>query len=201
LSSEEQSCDDQVEILCHFTRNRVANFAPNAITFGFFFHGLSIEWITMPIKLDAIDRRILTELQRDARLQNTELAQRVGLSPSPCLRRVRILEESGVIACYVALLAPAAVDLKMTIFVRVTLDRQDKQTVEHFAKVIQSVPEVLECHLMAGSYDYLLRVVARDLDDYQRFQMEHLTRIKGVRNVETEIPLKRIKQTTEMPLA
>ncbi|MGA7777544.1 MAG: Lrp/AsnC family transcriptional regulator [Paraburkholderia sp.] len=154
----------------------------------------------MPIKLDAIDRRILIELQRDARLQNTELAQRVGLSPSPCLRRVRILEESGVIDRYVALLAPSAVGLKMTIFVRVTLDRQDKQTVEHFAKVIQLIPEVLECHLMAGSYDYLLRVIAKDLDDYHRFQMEHLTRIKGVRNVETEIPLKGIKQTTEMPL-
>lgn len=154
----------------------------------------------MPIKIDSIDRRILGSLQRDARIQNTDLAEQVGLSPSPCLRRVRILEEGGVIDRYVALLKPAQLGLKLTIFVRVTLDRQDKVTVERFAREIQSIPEVLECHLMAGSYDYLLRVVAADLDDYQRFQMEHLTQIEGVRNVETEIPLKQIKSTTELPL-
>ena len=83
---------------------------------------------------------------------------------------------------------------------RVTLERQDKTTVERFAREMEQAPEVLECHLMAGSYDYLLRVIARDLDDYQRFQMETLTQIEGVRNVETEIPLKRIKQTVRLPI-
>ena len=153
----------------------------------------------MPIKLDAIDRRILRALQRNSNQTNAELAQQAGLSPTPCLRRVHLLEEQGVIDAYVALLNPAAVDLRFTAFVRVTLER-DKKTVEHFAREMEQAPEVLECHLMAGSYDYLLRVIARDLDDYQRFQMETLTQIEGVRNVETEIPLKRIKQTVRLPI-
>ncbi|AFQ52257.1 AsnC family transcriptional regulator [Burkholderia sp. A9] len=154
----------------------------------------------MPIKLDAIDRRILRALQRDSNQTNAELAQQVGLSPTPCLRRVHLLEEQGVIDAYVALLNPAAVELRFTAFVRVTLERQDKTTVERFAREMEQAPEVLECHLMAGSYDYLLRVIAKDLDDYQRFQMETLTQIEGVRNVETEIPLKRIKQTVRLPI-
>ncbi|ALX14932.1 MAG: Lrp/AsnC family transcriptional regulator [Burkholderia sp.] len=154
----------------------------------------------MPIKLDAIDRRILRALQQNSSQTNAELAQQAGLSATPCLRRVHLLEEQGVIDAYVALLNPAAVDLRFTAFVRVTLERQDKTTVERFAREMEQAPEVLECHLMAGSYDYLLRVIARDLDDYQRFQMETLTQIEGVRNVETEIPLKRIKQTVRLPI-
>ncbi|KAB0668683.1 Lrp/AsnC family transcriptional regulator [Burkholderia territorii] len=154
----------------------------------------------MPIKLDAIDRRILRALQRNSNQTNAQLAEEVGLSPTPCLRRVHLLEEQGVIDAYVALLNPAAVELRFTAFVRVTLERQDKTTVERFAREMEQAPEVLECHLMAGSYDYLLRVIAKDLDDYQRFQMETLTQIEGVRNVETEIPLKRIKQTVRLPI-
>ncbi|WP_081084323.1 Lrp/AsnC family transcriptional regulator [Burkholderia territorii] len=154
----------------------------------------------MPIKLDAIDRRILRALQRNSNRTNAQLAEEVGLSPTPCLRRVHLLEEQGVIDAYVALLNPAAVELRFTAFVRVTLERQDKTTVERFAREMEQAPEVLECHLMAGSYDYLLRVIAKDLDDYQRFQMETLTQIEGVRNVETEIPLKRIKQTVRLPI-
>ncbi|WGY70951.1 Lrp/AsnC family transcriptional regulator [Burkholderia cepacia] len=154
----------------------------------------------MSTKLDAIDRRILRALQRNSNQTNAELAQQAGLSATPCLRRVHLLEEQGVIDAYVALLNPAAVDLRFTAFVRVTLERQDKTTVERFAREMEQAPEVLECHLMAGSYDYLLRVIARDLDDYQRFQMETLTQIEGVRNVETEIPLKRIKQTVRLPI-
>ncbi|RQU06284.1 Lrp/AsnC family transcriptional regulator [Burkholderia cenocepacia] len=154
----------------------------------------------MPIKLDAIDRRILRALQQNSNQTNAEIAQQAGLSPTPCLRRVHLLEEQGVIDAYVALLNPAAVELRFTAFVRVTLERQDKTTVERFAREMEQAPEVLECHLMAGSYDYLLRVIAKDLDDYQRFQMETLTQIEGVRNVETEIPLKRIKQTVRLPI-
>ena len=154
----------------------------------------------MSTKLDAIDRRILRALQRSSNQTNIELAEQVGLSPTPCLRRVHLLEEQGIIEGYTALLNPAAVDLRFTAFARVTLERQDKATVEHFAREIERAPEVLECHLMAGSYDYLLRVIARDLDDYQRFQMEVLTQIEGVRNVVTEIPLKRVKQTTHLPI-
>ncbi|KWH10491.1 AsnC family transcriptional regulator [Burkholderia territorii] len=152
------------------------------------------------MKLDAIDRRILRALQRNSNQTNAQLAEEVGLSPTPCLRRVHLLEEQGVIDAYVALLNPAAVELRFMAFVRVTLERQDKTTVERFAREMEQAPEVLECHLMAGSYDYLLRVIAKDLDDYQRFQMETLTQIEGVRNVETEIPLKRIKQTVRLPI-
>ncbi|MBR8070931.1 Lrp/AsnC family transcriptional regulator [Burkholderia cenocepacia] len=154
----------------------------------------------MPIKLDAIDRRILRALQQNSNQTNADIAQQAGLSPTPCLRRVHLLEEQGVIDAYVALLNPAAVELRFTAFVRVTLERQDKTTVERFAHEMEQAPEVLECHLMAGSYDYLLRVIAKDLDDYQRFQMETLTQIEGVRNIETEIPLKRIKQTVRLPI-
>ena len=154
----------------------------------------------MATTFDRIDRKILQALQKDGRQQNTQLADAVGLSPSPCLRRVKQLEERGVIDRYVAVLDPAAAGLPLVIFVRVTLERQDKATIEHFANEIAKSPEVLECHLMAGSYDYLLRVVAADLDDYQRFQMERLTQISGLRHVETEIPLRCIKHITELPV-
>jgi DNA-binding Lrp family transcriptional regulator len=154
----------------------------------------------MPKSLDAIDHRILRALQVDGRLHNTELASQVGLSPSPCLRRVKLLEDVGTIARYVALLDRSAVGLPMTIFCRVTLDRQDKAGIEGFAQAIAGVPEVLECHLMAGAYDYLLKVAAASLDDYQRFQMRHLTPLPGVRNVVTEIPLKTVKSTTYLPV-
>ena len=154
----------------------------------------------MPIKLDAIDRRILAALQRDSRIPNNELAALVGLSPSPCLRRVKILEESGVIDRYVALINQAALNLKMTIFVRVTLEKKDQETLDNFMSEIRSMREVLECHLLSGSYDYLLRVVAEDIDDYQRFQAGRLTKIRGIQNVETEVSLKQVVRTTELPI-
>jgi DNA-binding Lrp family transcriptional regulator len=152
------------------------------------------------MKLDAIDKSILRALQRDGRLQNVELAKLVGLSPSPCLRRVRLLEEAGVIERYVALLNPAKIGMGLTVFVRVWLTGQDTATVDRFTESIQQLPEVVECHLMAGDCDFLLRVVAADLDAYRRFQIEHLTRIKGVQSVKTEIPMQKIKLSTELPL-
>jgi DNA-binding Lrp family transcriptional regulator len=154
----------------------------------------------MSIDLDRIDKRILAELQNNGRLQNVDLARRVGLSPSPCLRRVKQLESRGVIERYAALVSGPAVGFPLTIFCKVTLDRQDKIGVERFAEMMSQVPEVLECFLMAGTYDYLLRVSAADLEDYQRFQMEHLTPLPGVRNVVTEIPLKQVKSTTRLPV-
>ncbi len=152
------------------------------------------------MKLDAMDRRILRALQREGRLQNAELAKRVGLSPSPCLRRVRLLEEAGVNARYVALLDAAKVGMGLTVFVRVWLTGQDARTVDRFTASIEELPQVVECHLMAGDCDFLLRVVAADLDAYRRFQVDHLTRIAGVQSVKTEIPMQRIKQSTELPL-
>lgn len=118
-------------------------------------------------QLDAVDRRILRALQRNGRVQNVELAEQVGLSPSPCLRRVRLLEESGVIEGYAARLDPSRVGLGLTVFTRVWLTGQDIETVRRFTAVVQRLPQVLECHLMAGDCDFLLRVVSADLESYQ----------------------------------
>lgn len=154
----------------------------------------------MPSQLDGVDRKILKLLQADARVPNTRLAEEVGLSPSPCLRRVKLLEEAGIISRYVALLNPGLIGLGMTIFVRVTLERQDQESVERFAAQMQNLPQVVEAHLMAGTYDYLLRVVVSDLEDYRHVHMGVLAGIPGVRNVVTEIPLQTMKQTTQLPV-
>jgi len=152
------------------------------------------------MELDAIDRHILNALQRDGRMQNIELAKEVGLSPSPCLRRVRLLEEAGVIERYVAVLNATKVGKGLTVFARVWLKGQDVETVDHFTESVKRLPEVVECHLMAGDCDFLLRIVAGDLDDYRQFQIKHLTRIKGVQSVKTEIPMQKIKLTSELPV-
>ncbi|MCA1440361.1 Lrp/AsnC family transcriptional regulator [Ensifer sp. IC4062] len=154
----------------------------------------------MPIELDAIDRRILAALQRNGRLQNVELAREVGLSPSPCLRRVKLLEDAGVIDRYVALLDATKIGMGLTVFARIWLTGQDAKTVDDFTDAVKRLPEVVECHLMAGECDFLLRIVARDLEDYRRFQIEHLTRIRGVQSVKTDIPMQKIKLSTELPL-
>ena len=147
------------------------------------------------MELDAIDRRILRALQRDGRLQNVDLAQEVGLSPSPCLRRVRRLEEAGVIERYAAMLDAAKIGFGMTIFARVWLTGQDQDTVSAFVTAIRALPQVAECYLMAGDCDFLIRVLVRDLDAYRRFQVEHLARIPGVRRIKTD-DLKRIAVAT-----
>jgi DNA-binding Lrp family transcriptional regulator len=150
--------------------------------------------------LDAIDRRILRTLQRDGRMQNNDLARAVGLSPSPCLRRVRLLEEAGVIARYVAVLDPAKIGKPLTLFARIWLKAQDEDTIEHFMAEVIKLPEVLECYLMLGDCDAMVRVVAADIADYRRIQSEHLSRIKGVQNVKTDVPSQIIKQPSELPL-
>jgi Lrp/AsnC family transcriptional regulator, leucine-responsive regulatory protein len=151
-------------------------------------------------KLDAIDRRILKALQRDGRLQNIQLAEEVGLSPSPCLRRVRILEEAGVIEKYVAVVNAAKVGKALSVFVRVWLTGQDAESVNRFSEAARQLPDIVECHLMAGDCDFLLRVVVADLDEYRRFQAEYLTRIPGVQSVKTEIPMQKVKLTSEIPM-
>jgi len=154
----------------------------------------------MPIKLDSMDRRILRALQRDGRMQNTELAQEVGLSPSPCLRRVRLLEEAGVIERYVAVLNPAKVGIGMTLFTRVWLTAQDAETIEHFMDAMKQLAQVMECYIMLGESDAMLRVVVEDLDDYRRFQTTHLTRANGIQNVKTDLPSQVVKQTYALPV-
>ena len=151
-------------------------------------------------KLDNIDRRILRMLQRDGRLQNIELAEKIGLSPSPCLRRVKMLEEAGVIERYVAVLDASKIGVGLTFFARVWLRGQDSETVDQFVEEVKRLPQVVECHLMAGDCDFLLRIVAADIDAYRRFQVDHLTRIKAVQSVKTEIPMQKIKLTSELPI-
>lgn len=150
--------------------------------------------------LDRIDRKILAALQEDGRLPNNELAERVGLSPSPCLRRVKALEEAGVIARYVALVDPASVDLPVNIFVSVSLERQVEARLDGFEAAVMARPEVLECYLMTGDADYLLRVVVPDLASYERFLKEHLTRIPGVASIRSSFALKQVRYRTALPL-
>ncbi|OFV86980.1 MAG: hypothetical protein A2V74_08075 [Acidobacteria bacterium RBG_16_70_10] len=148
--------------------------------------------------LDALDRRLLEELQKDARLTNRELAERVGLSPAPCWRRVRRLERSGRIARYAALLEAEAVGLPVTAYVHISLDDHHPQTVKRFDDLIQSLPAVLECYSMSGQTDYLLKVVARSMSDYEAFLTRHL--LPAVRSANTSFVLKRKKLTTVLPL-
>jgi Lrp/AsnC family transcriptional regulator, leucine-responsive regulatory protein len=154
----------------------------------------------MPTIFDATDRRILEELQQDGRLQNIELASKVGLSPSPCLRRVRRLEDIGVIERYAAILDPIKLGLNLEVFVRVSLITQDAENIEQFTKAIRSLPQVVECFVMAGECDALLRVVAANLDDYRHFQIKHLNRSTGIQNVKTDIPLQKLKTSRSLPL-
>ena len=150
--------------------------------------------------LDEIDRRILRALQRDGRMQNVELAKEVGLSPSPCLRRVKLLEETGVINRYVAVLDPAKIGVGLTIFTRVWLTAQDAETIDRFIVAMKRLPEVMECYIMLGESDAMLRVAVADLNDYRHFQSTHLTKVNGIQNVKTDLPSEIVKQTYELPL-
>jgi len=151
--------------------------------------------------LDAIDRRILRHLQENARISNVELARAVGLSPSPCSRRVRDLEVAGIVKEYVTLIDPAAANLPVSVFISVTLDKQVERDLEVFESAVRDLPEVMECYLMTGDADYLLRVVIADLEAYKGFLMDHLTRIPGVANIRSSFALKQVKYRTALPLA
>ncbi len=156
--------------------------------------------ITAPAALDAIDRRILRCLQENARLSNAELAQKVGLSVSPVWRRVRALEKSGVITGYQALVDPSSVGLPVNVFVHVSLEQQVEPALEAFEAAVRRRPEVMECYLMTGDADYLLRVVVPDLADYERFLMDHLTRVRGIASIKSSFALRPVKHGTELPL-
>lgn len=147
----------------------------------------------MSIKLDKIDKHILQVLQRDGKIQNIELAKEVGLSPSPCLRRVRLLEESGVITRYVAVLDGSMVDAGLSLFARIWFRAQDAETIEEFVKAIKVLPEVVECHLMAGECDALIRIVTKDLATYRRFHADYLTQIPSIQSIKTEVPMETVK--------
>ncbi len=150
--------------------------------------------------LDPIDARILARVQENARISNVELARAVGLSPSPCLRRVRALERRGVIRRYVSLLDPQAIGLPVSVFVHVSLEKQVERALEVFEAAIRQRPEVMECYLMTGEADYLLRVVVADIAAYQRFLMDHLTRVPGVASIKSGFALKQVQYRTALPL-
>lgn len=154
----------------------------------------------LPISLDSFDHAILRELQEDGRMTNQDLADRIGLSPSPCLRRTKRLESEGVIDRYVALVDPVKAGLPVTAFVRVRLDSQDDRTLSGFEAMIGSFPEVMECYLMTGEADYQLRVLVRSLAAFEEFLRFRLTKIPGVNQVTTGFALRPIVYRTQLPV-
>lgn len=150
--------------------------------------------------LDDLDRKILNCLQENARISNTELAETVGLSASPCWRRVRALEEAGVVRKYAAIVEPGAIGLPVNVFVSITLEKQVEDWLERFEAALQDRPEVMECYLMTGEFDYLLRVVVPDLQAYEKFVLEHLTRIQGISGIKSSFALKQVQYKTALPL-
>lgn len=152
------------------------------------------------MRLDAIDRKILAALQADGRKSIAELSGEVGLSPSPCLRRVKALEEEGLIARYAAVLDQRKAGLPVSVFVSIKLERQQEEALDAFSAAIRGWPEVLECYLMTGPRDYLLRVVAADLDAYERFLKEKLTRLDGIASIESSFALEQVKYSNILPL-
>jgi Lrp/AsnC family leucine-responsive transcriptional regulator len=152
--------------------------------------------------LDRFDRRILEELQQHGRLSNLELAERIGLSPSPCLRRVRALEESGVIAGYRALLDARKLGLSLMALLSISMDRHTPERFARFDATVADLPEVLECLLITGrEADYQLKVVVRDMDAYQDLLLNRITRIEGVTGVQSSFVLRRVVDRTSLPLS
>ena len=150
--------------------------------------------------LDPTDRRILSVLQKEGRISNADLAARINLSASACHRRVQRLEEGGFIAAYVALLDPRRLGRTTTVFVEITLSGQGDTTLDAFEKAVRAIPEVLECHLMAGSADYLLKVLAADTDDFARIHRQHLARLPGVAQMQSSFALRVVLQSTALPV-
>jgi Lrp/AsnC family leucine-responsive transcriptional regulator len=153
------------------------------------------------MELDSYDKAILNRLQREGRISNQDLAEAVNLSPSPCLRRVRRLEEEGIIEDYVARLNARKLGLKLTALIQISMDKHTPERFDRFEATIADYPEVLECHLITGQdADYLLKVVVADMDDYQQFLLNKITRIEGVSGVHSSFVLKSPRMSTAMPV-
>lgn len=153
------------------------------------------------MELDRFDRQILEALQADGRISNHDLADRIGLSPSPCLRRVRALEESGLIVGYRALLSAKALGLSLMALIQISMDEHTPERFTHFEAEIALIPEVLECLLITGqSSDYQLKVVVTDMDAYQELLLHRITRIKGVSGVHSSFVLRRVVDKTALPV-
>lgn len=150
--------------------------------------------------LDATDLRILGVVQRKGRISNADLSEAVNLSPSACHRRVQRLEEAGVIRDYVALLDPRKIGVPTTVFVEITLSGQADEVLDAFERAVARIPDVLECHLMAGTADYMLKVVAEDTEDFARIHRQHLARLPGVAQMQSSFALRTVFKTTALPL-
>ena len=151
-------------------------------------------------KLDATDRLLLDALQRDARMTNAALAERAHLSESACLRRVRALEASGLISGYGARIDQEKAGLPVNVFVNVTLGHQDQADLQAFEDAVRRIPEVMECYLMTGDYDYLIRIVVADTADFERVHSEHLTRLPGVSRVHSSFALRAVARLQVLPI-
>lgn len=153
------------------------------------------------VKLDRIDKRILQLMQENARISNLELADRIGLSPTPCSRRVKRLEESGIIDKHVTLLKNAALGLNLTAMIGISMDRHTPERFEKFEASISALPEVLECLIVTGqSADFLLKVVVKDMQHYEQFLLGHITRLEGVTGVHSSFVLREVVKKTALPL-
>ena len=151
-------------------------------------------------ELDAIDRKILAILQSDSRVTMQDLADRVSLSVSPCHRRVKLLEERGVISRYIAMVDQKSVGLPVSVFISIKLERQKEEDLNRFARAISKWDEVLECYLMTGNRDYLLRVVTADLPSYEAFLKTKLTRLDGIASIESSFALSQVKYSIALPV-
>jgi len=151
--------------------------------------------------LDTTDRRILAALQSRGRMSNADLSEQVNLSPSACHRRVQRLEAEGYISGYVALLDARKLGVPTTVFVEITLQGQSDDILDAFEKAVRRIPDVLECHLMAGTADYILKIVAEDTDDFARIHRQHLSRLPGVAQMQSSFALRTVFRTTALPLA
>ena len=152
------------------------------------------------MKLDRYDRSLLQILQRDGRITNAELAARVNLSESACLRRVRALEAGGLIEGYSARLNQQKAGYPVDVFVSITLERQERADLRAFEEAVRRLPEVIECYLMSGEYDYLLRVVVADTADFERVHSQHLTSLPNVARVHSSFALRTVQRTRELPI-
>ncbi|WP_377508901.1 Lrp/AsnC family transcriptional regulator [Octadecabacter sp. R77987] len=152
------------------------------------------------MEIDQIDRRILVALQKGGRMSHAELSDKVNLSPSACHRRVQRLEKDGIIRDYVALLDARKIGRKTTVFVEITLSAQADEVLDAFEKAVARVPDVLECHLMAGTADYLLKVVAADTDDFAAIHRRHLASLPGVQTMQSSFALRTVVSTTALPV-
>ncbi|MCY1269192.1 DNA-binding transcriptional activator DecR [compost metagenome] len=163
-------------------------------------HGFYAKRINMPVTLDAHDQRILALLQEEATLSTAEIAERIGLSQSPCWRRIQRLKEEGVIRKQVTLLDRRKVGLNAQIFAQVKLNTHGRNHLTDFAAAIREFPEVLECHVLMGPVDFMLRIVTEDIEAYERFFFERLSQVPGIQEINSIVALSEIKSTTSLPL-